>query len=56
MSERIEVVRRKIKRFNQAVLTFPVWIVIGVAGMLRWKRPQTGWIVSDDEIDMEKMY
>lgn len=45
-----------IKRFNQLVLVFPVWLVLGVAGLFRRTRHGPGWQESERNENYGKMY
>lgn len=48
-------VRRAFRRFNQTVLSFPVWLVVGISGLFR-QQEQEGWQKSEKNEDYEKMY
>lgn len=51
-----ERVARIFKRFNQLVLVFPIWIILGFSGFFRTKTKKSGWIESSTNKKYEKMY
>lgn len=52
----IERIAAAIKRMNQLVLVFPVWIVLGVSGLFRSERREDGWTESSGSERYERMY
>jgi len=42
-------------RFNQLVLSFPIWIVLGVSGLFR-NQNESGWQKSEKNEEWGKMY
>ncbi len=45
-----------IKRLNQVLLTLPVWLVTGIAGITRSTRQAAGWTASDHDERYDKLY
>jgi hypothetical protein len=55
----LEVVRRmreKIIRMNQVVLSFPVWLTVGVSGLFKRGKKSEGWSKSEKNSSYGKMY
>lgn len=45
------------RRINQTILSFPVWVILGVSGELRRKnKSQKGWKNSEKNTQFDKMY
>lgn len=54
--EAVRRMREKIIRMNQVVLSFPVWFVVGISGLLRRKNKAEGWSKSEKNDSYGKMY
>lgn len=48
--------QEKIIRMNQVVLSFPVWLVVGLAGLFHRKERAEGWSKSEKNGNYRKMY
>lgn len=55
MREKLNALRKSLKRFNQRVLTLPVWLVVGAAGVFR-KTDSEGWKNSEKNENYGKMF
>lgn len=56
MKEHLSTIAHAVKRFNQVVLVFPVWLVLGLSGLFKRSRHQSGWQDSEKDDRYEKMY
>lgn len=55
--ETLSYIGEKIKRMNQVILAFPVWLVLGISGLFRTKEEEEGWKESKDKSDRyDRMY
>lgn len=52
----IDDIKDGIIRMNQVILTFPVWLVLGLSGLFHRDRRETGWSGPEDDGDPEKLY
>lgn len=48
--------REKIIRMNQVVLSFPVWLTVGVSGLFKRGKKSEGWSKSEKNSSYGKMY
>lgn len=46
----------RIKRMNQVILAFPVWLVLGISGLFRRTETVDGWQDSEKNERWERMY
>lgn len=49
-------IKRKLKRINQLLLVWPVWLVLGFSYLLSSHEKENGWIESTKNTNWEKMY
>lgn len=55
MKEKLNGLKKSLKTFNQRVICFPVWIILGVAGAFR-SSESSGWKSSKENDSYGKMY
>jgi hypothetical protein len=54
--ENLEKLKNGVIRFNQSILSFPVWVTVGISGFLRGKDGVSGWRKSEKNNRFGKMY
>lgn len=56
MGERLERIKAGIVRMNHIILAAPLWLVLGVSGLIKRDRPAHGWQPFRESDDPEKLY
>lgn len=56
MGRRLERIKAGIVRMNHVILAFPLWLVLGVSGLIKRDRPSHGWQPFRESDDPEKLY
>lgn len=54
--EKVQVLGTKIRRMNQLILVFPVWLVLGLSDFFRLESAEEGWTESEKNTEWGKMY
>lgn len=52
----LEILGESIKKLNQIVLVFPVWMTLGLSGFFRSETSKEGWTESKKNTKWGNMY
>lgn len=56
MGAGLDRLKDRIIRMNHIILAAPLWLVLGVSGLIKRDRPSHGWQPFRESEDPEKLY